>query len=501
MHCLPQVLFYLFITVPHLKAGITNLKISTNKAISNISDKFLSVAIDTGQIRNNFGKLNFTSTKVENLAKALSPCYLRVGGTASDFLKFSPSSNNSQHYKQYDIFSSDPDPNEKPFVNFTMSAEQWDQLNIFVAKVGWSLIFDLNSLLRKNGNWSPENAQLLLNYTSMKGYKIAGWELGNEPDAYNHKFGYRITASQRAEDYLQLHSLLNQYSEWRKCVTIGPSTTQLKKKRVKQYLKEFLQTGGPDIVTNPSFHHYYVNGRETSIDQFMSPAILDELPPEITAAYKIVKHPPYGRVWLGETSSAYGGGAPGLSDRYVAGFMWLDKLGISAALGISVVVRQDFYGGHYSLIDSKTLDPNPDFWLSYMFNTLVGQSVFNVSVQDKSGYVRMYSHCANVKRSNYTPGSITVYGMNLKEESTTMLFPQFIQDIKLHVYMLQPADEDGLKSKYVSLNGRRLKLNTDFSLPDVLTPVVTTNNVTFPPQSFGFIVIPNSNTSICQTLN
>jgi hypothetical protein len=67
------------------------------------------------------------------------------------------------------------------------------------------------------------------------------------------------------------------------------------------------------------------------------------------------------------------------------------------------------------------------------FNTLVGQSVFNVSVQDKSGYVRMYSHCTNDKRSNYTPGSITVYGMNLKEESTTMLFPQFIQDIKLHV--------------------------------------------------------------------
>jgi heparanase 1 len=82
--------------------------------------------------------------------------------------------------------------------------------------------------------------------------------------------------------------------------------------------------------------------------------------------------------------------------------MWLDKLGISAALGISVVVRQDFYGGHYSLIDSKTLDPNPDFWLSYIFNTLVGQSVFNVSVQDKSGYVRMYSHCTNDKRSNYT---------------------------------------------------------------------------------------------------
>jgi hypothetical protein len=54
-------------------------------------------------------------------------------------------------------------------------------------------------------------------------------------------------------------------------VTIGPSTTgRLEMREARNYLKEFLQTGGPDIVTNPSFHHYYVNGRKTSIDQFMA---------------------------------------------------------------------------------------------------------------------------------------------------------------------------------------------------------------------------------------
>ena len=57
--------------------------------------------------------------------------------------------------------------------------EQWDELNQFAELVGWDLIFDLNSLLRENGQWFIWNAKQLMDYTSQKGYKIAGWELGN----------------------------------------------------------------------------------------------------------------------------------------------------------------------------------------------------------------------------------------------------------------------------------------------------------------------------------
>ncbi|CAG2214528.1 HPSE [Mytilus edulis] len=349
----------LFLLLSFLNALIEaiDLKIATDRAVQIVSDKYLSIAIDTGIIRHNWERLNFSSIKVESLARALSPCYLRVGGSEADFMKFSPDTHNVRFYNQSDLYMSDYYDNK--FVNFTMFSNQFDELNNFVTKVGWSLIFDLNSLLREDGQWLPDNAKLLMDYTSKKGYKITGWELGNEPNSYKHHIGYSISGSQRAKDYSKLHSLLNQYPQWRNSVIIGPSTTQLSKTSAEKYFTEFLQTGGPDIVTNPTFHQYYINGREATIDQFMDIDILNSLIPEINKGNKIAKHPPYGKTWLGETGSAYGGGAPGLSNTYVAGFMWLDKLGISAVGGLDVLIRQTFYGGHYSIIDDETSDPLP----------------------------------------------------------------------------------------------------------------------------------------------
>lgn len=45
-----------------------------------------------------------------------------------------------------------------------------------------------------------------------------------EPDAWTN-IGYRITASQHANDYRLLHTILNQYSQWKNSTVIGPSTT------------------------------------------------------------------------------------------------------------------------------------------------------------------------------------------------------------------------------------------------------------------------------------
>jgi len=69
-------------------------------------------------------------------------------------------------------------------------------------------------------------------------------------------------------------------------------------------------------------YRYYLNGRNCSEEDFYNPDVLDYLLHELNAANDILaKIDPYTPRWLGETSSAFGGGAPGLSDRYIASFM------------------------------------------------------------------------------------------------------------------------------------------------------------------------------------
>ena len=60
-----------------------------------------------------------------------------------------------------------------------------------------------------------------------------------------------------------------------------------------------------------------------------------------------------------------GSGAPGLSDSFLNGFFWLNKLGLSARMGLDVVVRQSIYKGFYALLDLKT-NPNPVLTSSFL---------------------------------------------------------------------------------------------------------------------------------------
>lgn len=137
-----------------------------------VSEQFLSITIDAGNIRENWDAINFTMPRVINQAKGLTPAMLRVGGTSQDFLLFQDGRGGRQMHRTDS--------------NFTMTTAQWDAVNEFVNTVEWDFIFGLNLLLRHNwpnGSWDSSNAELLLDYTTSKGY-VVNWELGNGRDLW-----------------------------------------------------------------------------------------------------------------------------------------------------------------------------------------------------------------------------------------------------------------------------------------------------------------------------
>ncbi|KAB7507614.1 Heparanase [Armadillidium nasatum] len=344
------------------------IEFDEDKIVQKVPKTFLSSAFGTSLIQDGWREAKTQKDKFLKIASALSPALFRVGGSGANFLTYDPLSSfetisinsNSpqvdplgvQHHKGYSTrkknnrnrsgrrmardtpkrllkgvrnqymietneLTMDVDhsfdfkeicevQNEvgKVFTNFTMTIGQLD----------WPLIWDLNQFWRDpNGDWDPTNAKLIIDDPYSSDVPII-WQIGNEPNNYNHHFNWSIKPEEAVKDYKCLNEILQ------------PSNSNSNKPLII----------GPD-VTRPR-----LNSEE-----------YDE---------------------NAETATAWGGGAPELSPSFASCFPWLDKLGSAALGGISVVFRQTLYGGCYALIDDQ-LNPYPNYWVSVLHKKIMGQEV------------------------------------------------------------------------------------------------------------------------------
>jgi heparanase 1 len=107
----------------------------------------------------------------------------------------------------------------------------------FSADVGWDLIYgaDLLSTRDAENRWDPAQFKSLLRYADAQGYRLAGWELGNEPDQVC-KPGYvrhincsmpadaAVSPTQVAEDFATMRALLRASPVQQQSLLIGPDT-------------------------------------------------------------------------------------------------------------------------------------------------------------------------------------------------------------------------------------------------------------------------------------
>ncbi len=78
------------------------------------------------------------------------------------------------------------------------------------------------------------------------------------------------------------------------------------------------------IMTTLLFCSYYGASTNATLRNFTDPNYLDRFLDYVIYAKDIIKSQSATKntpIWIGETASTYGGGAPGLSDGYAAGFL------------------------------------------------------------------------------------------------------------------------------------------------------------------------------------
>lgn len=466
---------------PNLPAFEVSAAVDLSRPVNEVAPEYLSFALDASQLVG--GKwwnpkadtvevgsgtvhapvFDFNRPRLDRLASALAPAYLRIGGSESDKIFYDMESR-AEHVK------TPPDG-----YHSVMTARQWDEVNAFARRNGLKLVFTLNagpSARDDAGAWVPDNAESLLAYAAKKGDQVAVWELGNELNIFWFIYGiqHQVPVDQYCRDMEAARNLVKKHSPHSRFSGQGGAFWPLLGEPLAfffSFTPDYLESCG-NLSDIASWHFYPqqsrrgpIHSRKAFRGRMLNPKNLDEAAHwgSRIAAWRD-RYMPGREVWLGETGNAQFGGEPGVSDVYIAGLWWLDQLGLLARTGHSVVIRQTLAGMTYGMIEEPSLNPKPDYWNSLLWRRVMGRSVFDVQVAgDGAEKVRVYAHSAPDGK-----GGTTVLAINLHHEKPAAVsMPGFAG----RPFTLYRINGRRITGKEVLLNGRPLKMTPDGNLPAI----------------------------------
>ena len=196
-----------------------NVTVDATRTIGEVSPEYLSFSIDASQVTG--GKwwnpsgagqemgsgtvhaplFDFNRSRLDLLTQALSPAYLRIGGSESDKVYYNLQAEGS--------VSSLPAGYQS-----VLTRAQWDALNAFAVRNNLQVVFTLNAgpgTRQTSPDWNGKNAAELIAYTAQQGYPVKVWELGNELNIFwfVHGFKAQISTSQYHTDLQDARDLIN----------------------------------------------------------------------------------------------------------------------------------------------------------------------------------------------------------------------------------------------------------------------------------------------------
>lgn len=194
--------------------------------VNEVDERYLSFTIDLGQIAeptrfwnpNGSGEttgrpsFDFGNDRMRNMAAALAPAFLRIGGTEADRVF-------------YALNGPAPATPPAPFKS-VLSTKHLDALGSFALATGLDIAFTVNAgwgARTATGAWNSSHARALMRYVADRAYPFTVWELGNEPNAwplFHH--GLLVQPDVYARELLELAAARD--AEMPSARIAGPST-------------------------------------------------------------------------------------------------------------------------------------------------------------------------------------------------------------------------------------------------------------------------------------
>lgn len=307
-----------------------------------VSTSYVCFNIDTGSLYNG---MNFSDATFRTLVKQLTfggsgESIIRIGGTAVDSSFYFPDA-------PYNIGAPNQCGGNCPNGSSDIGNEMLSAVFDFIIATDMNLLWDVNgaSFRNANGPWFPEgNASSMLAFIDSKyGGKINfAYSVGNEPDLWKPPHD-GVSAVTLGKDALAMKAALAPLNIGKS--VYGSSWAGISANDAQGFIPTVVQGGG---VTGMTVHNYPYGGRDCIVENYLNKSkITSDMAKKLEEVAAVKAATPGAEsllLVLEETAGSSGGGCDNVTDRFVAGFCWMNTLITVGRSGFDRVHRQDIAG-------------------------------------------------------------------------------------------------------------------------------------------------------------
>lgn len=421
--------------------------------------------------------INLYHPRIRTLAKAFGPVIIRYSGSWA-----------TRTYYDFDGHTHGIVPDGFEYI---LTEEQWKGALDFAREIGAKIMVSVaNSKgVHKDGKgeWMPDQAKILWDYTASQGMKIDYAEFMNEP---NMACGCMLPDNYSAEYFGRDHDL---FAAWLKenhpeTILVGPCCCDTPKATVAGGIAN-LMIRTDDIMKNLSimpdifsYHSYTCISERGQMFGFHYPASMN-LSEEYLGAtmgdleyFKPVRdqYMPGSPMWITESADAACGGNT-WAPTFVEAIRYVDELARFSLHTDGVVFHNTFASGAYGWLDSRSYLPRPQYWAALLFKRLAGKYVYDTKEEIREG-----AHVYAYSRKDEKEGYCYLIINNSKKERLTVNVPD------CQKYILTSSN---LRSEKIMLNGKILEMEDEYTLPELQGDSQKAGRIELPVCSVSFIII------------